>query len=301
MIIDFNWFNQQGVKDVLSFVYTIVDIIRIIVPIVLIVMTTLDITKKVIDPEDKEGQKKIMTRAIAALIIFFIPTFINIVFKIADIDINNIKMNNTSSSSKKSNTTNTNVNNNTITVLSSININNCPSLANSFKPGDRFTLNTDIPSTYSGAITWIEDKANQKVFNIIPSSDNRSVTLEVVSNPTNSIADITVKAGGTSKTCSVLIDVPDKLSSISITNCPSYQIKYKPGDIITLSSDIPSSYTGKIEWIADSHNNTFILTPSSDNRSVTLKVIDNPTSSISTVTLYAEGKTKTCVLYIDTN
>ena len=63
---------------------TILDILRIVVPIGLIVMTTMDIIKKVINPDDKEGQKKIMYRAIGALIVFFIPTFIRITFKVID-------------------------------------------------------------------------------------------------------------------------------------------------------------------------------------------------------------------------
>ena len=62
MIIEFNWLSQPGVSGVINMVYTIIDIIRIVVPIVLIVMTTIDITKEIINPSEKEGQKKIMIR-----------------------------------------------------------------------------------------------------------------------------------------------------------------------------------------------------------------------------------------------
>lgn len=90
MIFQFSWLSQPGVINVINMIYTILDIVRIVVPIALIIMTTIDITKKVINPEDKEGQKKIMTRAIAALIVFLIPLFISILFKFFDIDINNL-------------------------------------------------------------------------------------------------------------------------------------------------------------------------------------------------------------------
>ena len=84
ILISWSWCSQEGVQGVLSFIKTIVDIIRIIVPIVLVIMTTMDIINKVINPDEKEGQKKIMIRAIAALIVFLIPVFIRITFKVID-------------------------------------------------------------------------------------------------------------------------------------------------------------------------------------------------------------------------
>lgn len=83
-IFSWNWCNRCGVQGIFNVIKEILNIIRIIVPIALIVMTTIDVTKKVINPEDKDGQKKIMTRAIAALIVFLIPTFIRITFKVID-------------------------------------------------------------------------------------------------------------------------------------------------------------------------------------------------------------------------
>ena len=76
ILFSWDWCGQSGVKGIFDLIRSVVDILRIIVPIALIVMTTVDIIKKVIDPEEKEGQKKIMTRAIAALIVFLIPTMI---------------------------------------------------------------------------------------------------------------------------------------------------------------------------------------------------------------------------------
>ncbi len=81
----FDWCSQQGVKDAFSIAKRVLDILKIVVPIGLVVMTSMDIAKKVINPEDKDGQKKIMYRAIAALIVFFIPTIIKILFGIIDV------------------------------------------------------------------------------------------------------------------------------------------------------------------------------------------------------------------------
>ena len=79
------WCSQPEVKQAFAMVRNVLQVLRIVVPIALLIVTSIDIAKKVINPEEKDGQKKIMTRAIAAVIVFFIPTFIGIVFKIIDI------------------------------------------------------------------------------------------------------------------------------------------------------------------------------------------------------------------------
>ena len=79
------WCNEEGVRNVFHLIKTVLEVLRIVVPIGLIVMTSLDITKKVLNPDDKDGQKKIMYRALAAVIVFFIPTLISIVFRLIDI------------------------------------------------------------------------------------------------------------------------------------------------------------------------------------------------------------------------
>lgn len=76
--------GENSIQPVLHMVKLLVDIIRIVVPIGLIAMTTFDIAKKIVDPNEKEGQKKIMYRAIAALIVFLVPTIIQLSFKIID-------------------------------------------------------------------------------------------------------------------------------------------------------------------------------------------------------------------------
>lgn len=84
LLISWDWCAQTEVQGVFHLVKEILNIVRIVVPIGLIVMTTLDVVNKVINPDDKDGQKKIMIRAIAALIVFLIPTFIRITFKVID-------------------------------------------------------------------------------------------------------------------------------------------------------------------------------------------------------------------------
>lgn len=78
------WCNDSHIQDVFSVIRNVLEIIRIVVPIGLIVMTVMDVMKKVLNPNEKEGQKKIMTRAIAAVIVFLIPTIITITLKIVD-------------------------------------------------------------------------------------------------------------------------------------------------------------------------------------------------------------------------
>lgn len=80
-----DWCAQQGVRDAFSILKTVLDILKIVVPIGLVVMTSFDIAKKVINPEEKEGQKKIMIRLIAALIVFFTPFIIKTLFWIIDV------------------------------------------------------------------------------------------------------------------------------------------------------------------------------------------------------------------------
>ncbi len=85
MEILFDWCSQSGVRSVFGMIKSIINIIRIIVPIGLIFMTTLDIMKKVINPDDKDGQKKIIHRIIAAVVVFFIPLLIRFVLRLIDI------------------------------------------------------------------------------------------------------------------------------------------------------------------------------------------------------------------------
>ena len=89
MNILFEWCSQGGVQRVMGMIKTIINIIRWVVPIGLVVMTSLDVVKKVINPDDKDGQKKIMHRVIAAVVVFFIPLFIRFTLGLIDIGLGN--------------------------------------------------------------------------------------------------------------------------------------------------------------------------------------------------------------------
>ena len=84
ILINWDWCNQKGVLSTIDIIRNILQIIRFIVPIGLIVMTSVDIFKKVINPDDKDGQKKILNRIIAGVIVFFVPLMIRFVLTIVE-------------------------------------------------------------------------------------------------------------------------------------------------------------------------------------------------------------------------
>ena len=86
-----NCCRDYSLVTILDIVRKIFDLIQIIVPIFLLVMATFNFVVLVVNPETKNGVKKIINQFLAALIIFFIPTFLNVVlnmmpssFQIAD-------------------------------------------------------------------------------------------------------------------------------------------------------------------------------------------------------------------------
>ena len=68
-MILFDWCAQQGVRDVFSLIKGILKIVRIVVPIGLAFLTAYDLFKNVINPENKEGQAKILRRLAAAVLV----------------------------------------------------------------------------------------------------------------------------------------------------------------------------------------------------------------------------------------
>lgn len=98
MNILFDWCAQPGVQSVFGLIKTLLNIMRWVVPIGLIIMTSLDIFKKVLNPDDKDGQKKILTRIIAAVIVFCVPILVRLVLNLIDIGLNNNTASSTSAS-----------------------------------------------------------------------------------------------------------------------------------------------------------------------------------------------------------
>lgn len=81
----FNWCSEPGVITVFKLIKIGLNLIRLLVPIALIIWTMIDIFKKVLNPDDKDAKKKIFNRVLAAIIVFLIPNFVNLVMDVVDI------------------------------------------------------------------------------------------------------------------------------------------------------------------------------------------------------------------------
>ncbi len=92
------WFLVDGVTQcgdfkvpdqLISIVHTIVTLIKIAVPIILIILGMLDMAKAVAsqkDDEIKKGQKTLLSRCIAAGIVFFVVAIVQLLFNIINGD-----------------------------------------------------------------------------------------------------------------------------------------------------------------------------------------------------------------------
>lgn len=80
--------NSELVQ-ILGVVKTALTIIQIIIPIALIIFGSIDLMKAVMagkDDEIKKGQNTFMKRAIAAVIVFFIPLIVSLVMGLIQVD-----------------------------------------------------------------------------------------------------------------------------------------------------------------------------------------------------------------------
>ena len=74
--------NDQDMVKIFEVVNSIFTIIQIVVPILLIIMGSIDLMKAVMagkEDEIKKGQSTFIKRAIAAVIVFFIPLIVSVV------------------------------------------------------------------------------------------------------------------------------------------------------------------------------------------------------------------------------
>lgn len=78
-ILDFYICDTLGFLQVMNLIKTLLNILRFVIPIIVILMLIMDLTKNVINPNEKEGMKKIVTRVSAAVIVFLVPTIINLI------------------------------------------------------------------------------------------------------------------------------------------------------------------------------------------------------------------------------
>ena len=62
--------------------FSFLNVLHIIVPLLLIISLTISLTKLVQDPDEKKAPKKILNSVLAAVIVFFLPTMINVVINL---------------------------------------------------------------------------------------------------------------------------------------------------------------------------------------------------------------------------
>ena len=82
-----NFCDENGVKMTLNIIGYVVFAAKIIVPLLLIIMGTIDFTKALTSSDDKavkDAFGKLVRRIIAGVIVFFIPTIFNFAFSLID-------------------------------------------------------------------------------------------------------------------------------------------------------------------------------------------------------------------------
>ena len=71
--------SDYALANILSLTQTAFDIICVAVPIILIISLILTIIKVITDPDQKNFIRKIISQVAAAIIIFFLPTVVNLI------------------------------------------------------------------------------------------------------------------------------------------------------------------------------------------------------------------------------
>lgn len=74
--------EQSQFLSVILFIKMVIDLIQIVIPVILIIMCAIDIAKIVINPEEK-SVPRVVKRMITAVIVFFVPAFLNILLDAA--------------------------------------------------------------------------------------------------------------------------------------------------------------------------------------------------------------------------
>ncbi len=72
-----NCCNDKALLKIWSITSNVLSIIQIVVPILLLIVVTISLAKLMIDPDNNKELKAIKNKFIAAVIVFFIPVFIN--------------------------------------------------------------------------------------------------------------------------------------------------------------------------------------------------------------------------------
>ncbi len=76
--------DDPDVLSVMRIIIIVINIVKIIVPIILIITGMISFTKAVVDSDYQKPLKQLVTKVVAAILVFFIPTFVSIVVNIFD-------------------------------------------------------------------------------------------------------------------------------------------------------------------------------------------------------------------------
>ena len=71
--------HDAGIISLISITKNIMDFIQIIVPIILIVYLTIQLTKMVVNPEEKKNFSRIKNQLLATVLVFVVPVIVNAV------------------------------------------------------------------------------------------------------------------------------------------------------------------------------------------------------------------------------
>lgn len=82
LLVITNECSSPSLGGILSALRNGMNIIGIIVPIILIVMASINIALMLRNPDDKKGLNKVKNQFMAAAIVFFIPMFVNVLMQI---------------------------------------------------------------------------------------------------------------------------------------------------------------------------------------------------------------------------
>ena len=71
--------NDRALSGILYTVKNVIFIIQLAVPIMLIIWASIELFKLMMNPDEKKGIKSIINKFIAAVVVFMIPVFVNVV------------------------------------------------------------------------------------------------------------------------------------------------------------------------------------------------------------------------------
>lgn len=81
--------SDYGIAMFLYIMQNALELIHLVIPILLLVMATIQLTKMMISPDDKKSPKSLLNKFIAAVLVFFTPYIINLTLGVIQIATNN--------------------------------------------------------------------------------------------------------------------------------------------------------------------------------------------------------------------